>query len=94
MGDDIGEEQEKFLHAEGEKEMIFRLWWHSTSGTERSRQLEKQLPWKTPGKLIDVTISHKKCPTRWVGHQTLGRAHLGLGNLEAALICFQKAVKG
>ena len=32
--------------------------------------------------------------TRWVGHQTLGRAHLGLGNLEAALICFQKAVKG
>ena len=73
--------------------MIFRLWWHSTSGTERSRQLEKQLPWKTPGKLIDVTISHKKCPTRWVGHQTLGRAHLGLGNLEAALICFQKAVK-
>jgi len=30
--------------------------------------------------------------TWWVGHQTLGRAHLGLGNLEAALICFQKAV--
>jgi len=30
--------------------------------------------------------------TWWVGYQTLGRAHLGLGHLEAARTCFQKAV--
>ena len=30
--------------------------------------------------------------TWWVGYQTLGRAHLGLGHLEAARTCFQKAL--
>ena len=39
-----------------------------------------------------ATRGNQSFLTRWVGYQTLGRAHLGLGQLETARTCFQKAV--